>query len=210
MRRLCWLTVALIGTVAVAMAEPPQAPAAAASEGGKSGPRGNPELMRERMRRLAGGDGEGWLLRLLTADSRAAQELGLTDEQIKQMRETVSGSAEKMKDLNARIEKAALTQAELLKADTLDEAAVLKAVQEAGELRTQMAMLRVRQLIAAHKVLTPEQRVKARDMAARRLQQARQRFQEGGRDGSGKGREGRGDRQGTNPATPPPPPAQAE
>jgi Spy/CpxP family protein refolding chaperone len=191
------------------MAEPPPSTAAAPAEGGKTGPRGNPEVMRERMRRLAGGDGEGLVMRMLTADSRAARELGLTDEQIKQIQEAASGSTQQIRDLNALIEKAALRQAELLKADTLDEAAVLKAVQETGELRTQMAMLRIKQLIVAHKVLTPEQRAKAREMAAQRLQQARQRMQEGGREMPWKGREGRGERQGTHQTPPPPPPPAA-
>ena len=209
MKRLHWLALTLIGTAALAMAEPPPPAPGVTPEKGPAGPVANPEIMRERMRRMAGGEGEGMALRMLLGDSRAAKELGLSEAQITQIRESVSGSAEELKDLNARIEKAALRQAELMKADKLDEEAVMKAVQETGDLRTQIAKIRIKQLIAAHKVLTPEQLAKVRAMMANRVQQVRQRLQEGGREAPPwRGREARGERQGTNP--PPPPPTENE
>jgi Spy/CpxP family protein refolding chaperone len=214
MKRLRWLTLTLIGTAALALAETPPPPATAvAPEGGKAAPAANPEMMRERMRRLAGGDGEGMVLRMLITDPRAAKELELSDGQIQQIKESVSGSSQELRDLNARIETAALRQAELMRADALDEEAVLKAVQETGELRTQIAKLRIKQLMAAHRVLTPDQRAKVREMMAHRVQQARQRLQEGGREAPRRGREGRAQRQGqdqSSPTPPPPPPPPAD
>jgi Spy/CpxP family protein refolding chaperone len=208
MKRPCWLILTLVGTAALALAEPPPPAAPGATpEIGKAGPAGNPEVMRERMRRLGGDEAEGMGLRMLAADPRTARELGLSEDQLKQIRESMSGSAQDMKDLTARMEKAAMSQAELMKADALDEAAVLKAVQETGDLRTQIARLRIKQMIAAHKVLTPEQRAKVREIMARRVQQARQRLQEGGRDPQWKGRAARGERQDHLQAPPPPPPA---
>lgn len=211
MKRLRWLTMSLIGTAALAMAEPPPpSPPTVTPEQGERGLAANPQMMRERLRRFGGGEGEGMLLRMLTADTRGAKELGLSEEQIKQIKESVSTSTEELKALNGRMEKAALRQAELLKADTLDETAVLKAVQNTGDLRTQIAKLRIQQVIAAHKVLTPEQRAKVREMMAQRLQQTRQRLQENGREAPRKGREAGGTNQGSAPVPPPPPPLPEE
>ena len=229
------MLVIIMSAAAVALAETPATPnpvpanslptppaPGAAVEGTHAGAAGNPEtMMRERMRRmLTGGDGEGMILRMLTSDSKLVQELGLSDTQVKQIKDAVSGSDQETKDLNTKLEQAAMRQVDLMKADTLDEEALMKAVQEAGDLRTQIAKIRVKQLIAAHKVLTPEQRTKLRDTMKQRMEQAQKRMTDGAaaggfRDRAGRNRgpgqpgagPGRGEASGATAPQPPAPPA---
>jgi len=144
---------------------------------------GNPDMMRERMRRIMSSEGEGMILRRLTSDPTMIQELGLSDTQVKEIKDSMAGSEQELKDLNGKLEQAGMRQVELMKADTLDEEALMKAVQESGDISTAIAKLRVKQLIAAHKVLTPEQRTKLRETMKQRMEQAQQRMKEGARDG---------------------------
>jgi len=71
----------------------------------------------------------------------------------------------------------------------VDENAVMKAVEEAGEVRTAMAKLKVRQLLLVKRTFTPEQielarkRMRQHMMRARDAQQERRR-----RDRPGRGR----------------------
>lgn len=204
------MLVIVMSAAAVAVAEPPAAVNVAANpatpsnvvtppapggsvEGARGGVPGNSEMMRERMRRMmTGADSEGMILRMLTSDSRLVQELGLSDAQVKEIKDAVSGSEQETKDLNTKLDQAAMRQVELLKADSLDEEALMKAVQESGDLRTQIAKIRIKQLIAAHKVLTPEQRAKLRDTMKQRMEQAQKRLAEGGAAGGAGGARGAG------------------
>lgn len=211
MKQIQWLTAVLVGTGALALAEPaaqPPAVPATPSETPRGGAAANPEMARERMRRMMmGGDSEGMILRMLSSDSKMVQELGLSDTQVKELKESTSGGETEMKDLNAKLEQAAMRQAELMKADTLDEEALMKAVQETGELRTQIAKRRIKQLIAAHKVLTVEQRAKLRELMSQRMAQMRDRWQQSGRQPGAAGGPERRRNRGEGASVPPVPPA---
>lgn len=184
----------LMSAAAVAMAQTPPPPSLPPPPGdGTDAGRGNPEMLRERARRMGmTGDSEGMILRLLTSDSRVAQDLGLTDTQTKELKEIASSGEQDVRDTAQKLEAAGMRQAELMKAETLDEAALMKAVEETGELRTRMAKLRVKQMIAAHKTLTPEQRTKLRDLLKQRMEQLRERWQQGGGRETRQGRPGAG------------------
>lgn len=216
------LLVIMMSAAAVALAEPPASttpatpaappppPPGGSVEGPRAGAPGNPDMMRERMRRFMSGDSEGMILRMLNSDSRLVQELGLSDAQVKEIKESMAGSEQELKDLNAKLDQAGMRQVDLLKADTLDEGSLMKAVQESGDLRTQIAKIRVKQVIAAHKILTPEQRAKLRETMKQRMEQVQQRVKEAGAGA----REGRGRQPGVvrangaaSGATAPQPPA---
>lgn len=219
-----WLIVTMMGAAAVAMAQAPAtgsaAPAAPAVPPGaaarfQGAPGGGPEaaMMRERGRRMMGADSEGMMVRMLMSDQRMIKELGLTDEQVKAIKDAMAASEEELKAFNEKIEKSVLQQAELMKADTLDEAALMKAVEATGELRTQIAKLRMKQVLAGYKVLLPAQRTKLSELVKQRIEQMRERWANapgrGGRGGAGPGGQGGGETA-TPPVAPPPPPPVAQ
>lgn len=135
--------------------------------GPRAGYQGNPAAMR----RFMTGDNEGMILRMLAGDPRTAQELGLSEAQVKEIKESMASSDKEMTELNGKLEQAAMRQGELWKADTLDEEAILKAVGDTDEIRSQVAKMRAKQALAALKVLTPEQRTKLRATIKQRMEQ---------------------------------------
>jgi Spy/CpxP family protein refolding chaperone len=132
------------------------------------------------------------------------KELGLTKEQREKLRTLMAGSTNAMRSLHARMKAAAKAQADLLLTEAPDEAAVLKGVEELGAVRLEMARLRMKQMLEARKILTPEQRTRLRDLLKERLEEARQRLEEG-RKAMEKRREKLRDRQkGEGEPLPPP------
>lgn len=98
-----------------------------------------------------------------------AEKIGLTDEQKAKLAEFKSKRGEN-REINEKIRKGMTRQMELLKADPVDEAAVMAAIDEVFEARKEIAKIQTRRLIAVRAILTPEQIVKAREeiMSARR------------------------------------------
>lgn len=215
MNKTRWLMAMVMSAGVVAMAETPvAAPAPAAPPAPKAdAPAGGQEMMRERMRRMMmGGDSEGVLLRMLSNDSRLVQELGLSDAQVKEIKDALSSGEQELKELRTKLDQASMRQVELLKADTLDEDALMKAVTETGELRTQIAKYTIKQVIAAHKILTPDQRAKLRETMQKRMDEVRDRWAQGGgrqpgAGGNGERRRQRGEGAGAQPPAPPAAPA---
>ncbi len=160
------------------------------------------------------GGEEAALGRLLT-NPKVAETLGLSGEQVKSLQEKMDGVRKEIDALRADLEKASMEQARLLTTQTVDEAAVMAAVEKAGEIRTKIAKLMVQQLLTVKKTLTPEQIEKARAMIRERIGAREQ------GEGAGPGqwrrprdRGGRGPEEGRRPEppagkAPPPPPEQA-
>ena len=125
---------------------------------------------------------------------KIAEKLGLSDEQkakLKELNDRAKGGRDNMK----KVREAMMRQVQLMKDDTIDEAAVMKAIDEVFELRKQMAREQVKRLIEVKKILTPEQIAKAREemknsRGARRGPGQRRDFQGGKRGGRGPGRRG--------------------
>ena len=96
-----------------------------------------------------------------------------------------------------KVREATMKQFDLMKADKVDEAAVMKAIDEVFELRKQMAKDQVRRVIEIKAILTPEQIAKAREemksgFEARGDRGPRHGGPRGGRDGRrGPRREGK-------------------
>ena len=159
MNRVCMAgMVALLVAATCGMAQD-QAPAGGPGAGrmGMGGPRRAMEM-------------EGQVLRWLAYDPQAAKDLVLSDEQIKTIRTNLFELKKSMIDLNAKMELAAVNQAELMSDENLNEDAVLKAVEETGRLRTDIAKLNIQHMLAVRKILTPEQRKKLKEMNQQRAQ----------------------------------------
>ena len=93
---------------------------------------------------------------------RIAEKLGLSEEQkakIKGVTDRAKGGREAMQ----KVREATKRQFDLMKAEKVDEAAVMKAIDEVFELRKQMAKEQVQRVIEIKAILTPEQIAKARE-----------------------------------------------
>lgn len=117
-----------------------------------------------------------------------AEKLGLSDEQkakLKGVADRVKGGRDNMK----RVREATMRQIELMKAEKIDEAAVMKSIDEVFDLRKQMAKEQVKRVIEIKSILTPEQIAKARE-------EMKKSFGERGPRGPHRGGKGRGPRGG--------------
>ena len=136
---------------------------------------------------------------------KIVEKLGLSDDQ-KEKLKAVTDRAKEGRESMKKVREATMKQFDLMKAEKVDEAAVMKAIDEVFELRKQMAKDQVRRVIEIKLILTPEQIAKAREemranFAARGGRPDGQRGERGGRpDGPRGGREGRrhGQRRGGN------------
>ena len=146
-----------------------------------------------------GGGSEGIIMRMLSGDPRTAQEMGLSDEQIKAIKDAMASADKEMTEMNVKLVQVARHQSELWKAEPFDEEALMKAAAEAGDISSQIAKLRVKHAITAFKILTPEQRAKLREAMKQRVDQGPQQWmQPGGPRGRQPGVEGLG----TSPTAP--------
>jgi len=128
---------------------------------------------------MEGGDmGEALLLRALAPDSPAARQLNLTPEQVKSLKAIFKDGEKEQAELREKMKQAAVRQAELMMQDAPEEAAVMKGVETIGEIRIALAKLFTRKILAAQKVLTPEQRTKLRELMKEHREKMRGRVQE--------------------------------
>lgn len=88
---------------------------------------------------------------------KVAEKLGLSEETQAKLRDIEEDSNKKINDIQAKIRAAMEKQAELLKADSPDEDAVMKAIDELFRLRRDLAKVQTRRVLAVKKLLTPEQ-----------------------------------------------------
>ena len=65
-----------------------------------------------------------------------AAELGFTEEQVKKLKTALGDLSKKEIDLRAELDKGGIDQAKLMSETTLDEKAILAAVEKAGAIRT--------------------------------------------------------------------------
>ena len=93
---------------------------------------------------------------------KLAEKLGITEEQSAKLK-ALNAEKDGLKDLNERIRKGMERQAELLKADKVDEAAVMAALDEVWEARKEVAKRQTKRIIAVKSILTSEQVAKARE-----------------------------------------------
>jgi Spy/CpxP family protein refolding chaperone len=123
---------------------------------GEDGPQHGPEEM---------------LIHRLTRDPELAGELGISEDQVAQLNETAYALRKRHVELRAKLEVAAMEQARLMSESGIDEQALMAAVEATGAVRTEMAKLRVQQLLAIRNILTEEQRQAIRKYVRSRLRE---------------------------------------
>jgi Spy/CpxP family protein refolding chaperone len=100
-----------------------------------------------------------------------SKELALTKEQQSQMRAIFTASTNEMRTLHAKMIAAAKMQAELMSQDSPNEELVMKGADEVAAIRAEIGKIRIKQMLAAQKILTPEQRSKMREKMKSRMGQ---------------------------------------
>ena len=181
----------VLGALAVALA------AHAQGDGARSETRRQPPMQGQ-------GPGlEGRIVQWVAGNPEAVKELGLSTQQVTQLRADLTSTRKQLIDLKAKMEKHALDQAELMREDNPDEAALMKAVEETGRIRTEIAKLEMQQFLTLRKVLTADQRTKLRETMKERFSE---RWQErrGGPGPAGGTPEGRARTGRQRPEGPPP------
>ena len=150
MKSLIVVAIAALSCVAFADGGPD---GGARSEGGRRGPRegGMGPMM----------GGMDPIVRMVS-NPAVADKLGLSDEQKTKLKE-LKGNNEANRETQKKVREATMKQVELMKADKVDEAAVMAAIDEVFELRKAMAKEQAKRLIAVKTVLTPEQVAKAHE-----------------------------------------------
>lgn len=109
----------------------------------------------------------------MALNPKMTEKLGVTAEQVAKLK-ALEDNREAMKALHEKAKKGMERQAELLKADKIDEAAVMAALDETWEARKEVAKLQTKRLVAVRSILTAEQIAKAREaMKAMRSQGSR-------------------------------------
>ena len=91
---------------------------------------------------------------------KVAEKIGLSDEQKAKLKELQPARGAN-REANEKVRKGMEKQAELLKAEKIDEAAVMAAIDEVFEARKAVAKEQTKRLIAIRSILTPEQVAKA-------------------------------------------------
>ena len=98
----------------------------------------------------------------MVSNPAVAEKLGLSDEQKAKLKE-LKGNGEANRESQKKVREAMMKQAELMKAEKVDEAAVMATIDEVFELRKAMAKEQAKRVIAVKSVLTPEQVKKAHE-----------------------------------------------
>ena len=175
MKSLMMTVVAALACAAFAQAPEGGAP----GEGGRRGGMG-PGMM-------GGGAMMDPIVRMVS-NPKAAEKLGLSEEQQAKLKE-INKVDEAGRERQKKVREATMKQLDLMKADKVDEAAVMKAIDEVFELRKEMAKDQAKRVIAVKAILTPEQVAKAHE-------EMKQMFQARGDRGPRRGGAERGPRRG--------------
>jgi len=138
---------------------------------GGDGPDG--PLRQEHEARSPHKDAYDTLLDRLVANREVAEHMGLTDGQITRLRDESHELRLRQIDLRAELEKAALKQARVMTEEAVDEEALMRAVEDSGSIRTEMAKVRMRQLLLLRNVLTKDQLRKMQKLRDRRAKTGR-------------------------------------
>ena len=94
----------------------------------------------------------------------AVKELNLSDDQKNALKKAREDFTPRCAETIRKLETSLVRQVELLKQDTPDAAALDKAVEVSGRLRTDLAKLRMQHLVVVLKTINPDQRRKLNDL----------------------------------------------
>jgi Spy/CpxP family protein refolding chaperone len=114
-----------------------------------------------------GGPGMGRMFRPEIIDGLAA-ELGVPEGVIKQIKDKAYKADQEAIKLRADLDSARLEMRRLMEEEKPDQAKVLKQVEIAGGLETELQKNRIRLLLSVRELLTPEQRRKLQQVMVER------------------------------------------
>lgn len=140
--------------------------------GGRGGERGGP------------GGQHGDMMERMLSNPEIREKLGITDEQVAELKTDLQKMKEEMIDLQAEMQKVGLRQAEAMTAKDIDEGKLMDMVEDAGKLRTKMAKLQIKKMILFRKYVDPEKMEQVRGQLKERM---RERFRERMGDRGGEG-----------------------
>lgn len=124
--------------------------------------------MHERRRRRVDAEhdrpAEQMLVNVLLRNDRAAERLGISEEQVESIRTQVAEQREAYQKLARRLKDCAVEQAHLVSHEPVDEAALMQAIDNCFAIRSELAKIKIRQILLVRQVLTPEQLAEARRM----------------------------------------------
>ncbi len=154
--------------------------------------------MQGRMNEGGRGGQHGDMMERLLSNPEIREKLGLSEEQVAEIRKELQEIKEEMIDLQAEMQKIGLRQAEAMTSKEIDEKKLMKMVEEAGELRTEMAKLQIRKMILFRKHVDPEKMEQVRGQMKERMKERfKDRMGDRGGDNGGRRPEGMGrDREG--------------
>jgi len=145
----------------------------------------------------------GMMLGRIASNPEVAKKLGISDEQITAIKEAIGKCREQQESLREKMKAAGEEQLKLLKADEVNEEALLNAVEKTGGIRTEIAKLHIKQMLVMKKILSPEQVAKIHEFMKNRGHKdrgkdkgdrgnQRKNRNNDGEGGGGRNREGRG------------------
>lgn len=121
---------------------------------------------------MMGGDGaQEAIIGKIANNPRIISELGLSDDQVKTLKNSTEEMRKQHEDFQKQLKEAGLEQAKLMIGDSMDENAILAAVEKTGKIRTEMAKARIKHMLLVKKTLTPAQTGKIRDMVQSHMKQ---------------------------------------
>jgi len=97
----------------------------------------------------------------LVTNPKMAEKIGLTKDQQAKIREIGKECRNGRDEMNKQLKETMKKQTELLKAEKVDEAAVMAEIDKAFDIRKELAKRQTRRIIQIKAVLTPEQVEKA-------------------------------------------------
>lgn len=163
MKKLMFAMVAALSFAAVA--QDVEGPKAGQRDGGfRRGPRDRGALMADRGAMMPGGFGGGMMgdpAVMAASNPKIAEKIGLSAEAREQIKKLDADNRAKVQELQKKTREAMEKQAQLMKAEKIDEAAVMAAIDELFECRKEMAKAQTKRLIGVKALLTPEQITKA-------------------------------------------------
>ena len=165
----CLMTMLAAAVSLVALAQEPAAEGAARPRSGRAA--------------MGGGQSIEPVLRA-AVNPKIAEKVAITEEQVEKLK-ALAGEKDTLKALHEKVRKGMESQVELLKAEKIDEAAVMAAIDEAWDAKKEVAKFQTKRLIAVKSILSAEQIEKIRDAL-----KARRDGRQKGPRAEGKGRRG--------------------
>lgn len=158
MKKLMFAMVAALSFAVIA--QDAEGPKAGPKEGAfRRGPRDRGAMMSERGM-MPGGLGGGMMSDpavMAATNPKIAEKIGLSAEAREQIKKLDADNRAKVQELQKKVRELVEKQAQLMKAEKIDESAVMAAIDELFECRKEMAKVQTKRLIDVKAMLTPEQ-----------------------------------------------------